>query len=46
MSNQTTSSQNHENNPIINGNLVNASDLDVWVKRADEYREMYMKTEM
>ena len=37
--------------PISNSNssvqqLVNASDLDRWVKQADEYRELYMKSEM
>ena len=26
--------------------LVNASDLDRWVRQADEYRELYMKSEM
>ncbi|CDW75549.1 UNKNOWN [Stylonychia lemnae] len=26
--------------------VVNASDLDQWVKKADEYRELYIKTEM
>ena len=26
--------------------LVNASDLDRWVGQADEYRELYMKSEM
>ena len=26
--------------------MVNASDLDRWVKQADEYRELYLKSEM
>ncbi len=26
--------------------LVNASDLDRWVKQADEYRDLYLKSEM
>jgi hypothetical protein len=26
--------------------LVNASDLDRWVRQADEYRDLYMKSEM
>lgn len=27
-------------------NLVNASELDAWVKKADEFRELYARTEM
>jgi hypothetical protein len=47
---------NRRNNNSISGgssagenssvhHLVNASDLDRWVKQADEYRELYMKAE-
>lgn len=37
--------QSSSNNQSVH-HLVNASDLDRWVRQADEYRELYLKSEM